>query len=262
MRPINLIPQDERRADSANSRTGPIAYILVGALAVLLIGVTMLVTTSNQISERESEVESLEARKTAATARAERLAPYASFAQVSEQRVSTVASLADSRFDWERVIRQLSLILPPRVFFTSFSASAGGGSGEADSEVVGPSLTLVGCAPSQEAVAGFVASLKEIDGVTRVGLKNSTFSGGEGQTGSSFCSRGHNAQFEILVAFDGAPPSPDSTDAEAAETAEASESESSETEGSSESGSEETSGSGSSTEAEGTASSATTGSAG
>ena len=32
---------------------------------------------------------------------------------MSEQRVATVTSLADSRFDWERVMRELALILPP-----------------------------------------------------------------------------------------------------------------------------------------------------
>jgi len=32
MRPVNLIPAEERRGDAAKSRTGPLAYVLVGVL--------------------------------------------------------------------------------------------------------------------------------------------------------------------------------------------------------------------------------------
>ena len=217
MRPINLIPQEERRSHGTTTRTGPLAYILVGSLAVLLIGVVMLVLTSNQISDRKDEVTSLEAQKARAAALADRLAPYASFHQVAEQRTQTITSLADSRFDWSRVIRELSLILPQQVYFTGLTASAGGSESSA---VGGTALTLTGCAPGQNAVAGFVASLKQVDGVTRVGLNSSSLSGrsegGEEAAGADFCSTGGKAQFVILVAFDSAPPSPDSGEASVA----------------------------------------------
>ncbi len=129
MRPINLIPEEERRSHGATSRTGPLAYIVVGGLALLLVGIVMLVSASNDIADREAEVTRLEAQRSQALTEAEELAPYASFQQVSEERTLTVASLADSRFDWVRVIRQLSLILPPSVYFTSLTGSAGGGEG-------------------------------------------------------------------------------------------------------------------------------------
>ncbi len=38
MRPVNLIPPEERRDGTAKLRGGPLAYILVGALAALLAG--------------------------------------------------------------------------------------------------------------------------------------------------------------------------------------------------------------------------------
>ena len=119
------------------------------------------------------------------------------------------------------MIKQLALILPSNVYFNSLTGSAGGGEGGSEG-IAGPSLTIAGCAPDQDAVAGFVASLKEIDGVTRVELKQSqvTESSGEGgATGASSCAIGRKAQFQIIVAFDEAPPSPDSSagQAEAAE---------------------------------------------
>jgi Tfp pilus assembly protein PilN len=219
MRPINLIPEGERRSRGPSTTGSPLAFLIVGALAILLVGVVMLVLTSNTVSDRESEVATLQAEKAAATAKAEKLTAYASFQQVAEQRTQTIAGLADSRFDWVRVIKQLSLILPPNVFFTNLSGSAGGGEAGAEG-IAGPSLTIAGCAPGQNSVAGFVASLKEIDGVTRVELKQSVLGEGESQaTGASACSVGRKAQFQIIVAFDEAPPSPDSATATATEAA-------------------------------------------
>lgn len=253
MRPINLIPEEERRRsrrDPSASRN-PLAYLIVGALAIVLVAVVMFVLTSNTVSDREGEVATLQAEKAVATAKAEKLTAYASFQAVAEQRTSTIADLANSRFDWVRVIKQLALTLPSNVYFATLSASAGGGEGGSEG-ITGPSLEIAGCAPGQNAVAGFVASLKEIDGVTRVELKQSQLSAaGEGSTnGASSCSVGSKALFTIIVAFDEAPPSPDSATAAEATTAEAEGS----TEG--ESGSTETEGSstesteGSSTETE------------
>jgi Tfp pilus assembly protein PilN len=225
MRPINLIPPEERRGEQAPLRSGPLAYILVGALVVVLAGVTALVLTGNQISEREDEVAKLKSEDAAAAAKALKLAPYTQFRNLSEQRVETVASLADSRFDWERVMRELSLVLPSNTWLTSLSASATGSGGEGGDALgaAGPALQLSGCSTGQEAVAGFVTALKDIDGVTRVGVQSSELGvkssgegGGGGSSGSECRTRSFIAQFEIVVAFDAAPVPPSPGEAEAA----------------------------------------------
>jgi Tfp pilus assembly protein PilN len=211
MRPINLIPERERRAQGGSGRTGPLAYIVVGALAVLLIGVVTMVLTSNQISDREDEVISLEAEKAAASAEAAALTPYVNFAAVAGQRIQTVAGLADSRFDWARVVRQLSLILPPTIYVIGVDGSAGGGATEGPGGgIAGPSLSIKGCAPGQDAVAGFVAALKQIDGVTRVGLSISELEDDSGGGGDAEADCRGTFAFALTVAFDEAPPSPDS----------------------------------------------------
>ena len=97
MRPINLIPPDERRGSQAPLRSGPLAYILVGALVLVLVGVTALVLTGNKVSEREGEVATLTSEDATAAAEAEKLASYVTFQTTSEQRVATVQSLAGPR---------------------------------------------------------------------------------------------------------------------------------------------------------------------
>ena len=247
MRPINLIPADEQRRNrGVGSRSGPLPFLLVGALALLLVGVVMLLHYSHQVSDREDEVATLQAKNAAASAKAEQLAPYTSFAALAEQRTSTIGQLADARFDWSRVIKQLSTILPSDVYFVSLSASAGGASGET-TEVVGPSLSIQGCASSQDGVAAFVSTLKQVDGVTRVSLEKSNRSEITESSGASACSNGNKTTFSVLLAFDDAPPSPDSagiaTEAESSES-ESGEGESEGSEGESEGSTEESSESG------------------
>lgn len=222
MRPVNLIPVDQRRGESAQMRSGPLPYILLGALVLILAGVTALVLTGNQIADSKAEIVTLKREDAAAQARAERLAAYTQFRALSEQRVATVTSLADSRFDWERVMREMSLILPSDVWLVNLTATAnpgvnvdGGNSGSLRSTVPGPALALTGCAASQNSVAGFVTALNDIDGVTRVGVETSELadkksgagvSGGEGGGSSDDCrTRDFIAKFELVVAFDAAP---------------------------------------------------------
>jgi Tfp pilus assembly protein PilN len=232
MRPVNLIPREERRGEHAAMRTGPLVYIAVGVLVAALVGVTALVLTDNEIANRTDEVAQLRHEDAAAKARAQRLSAYTAFRALHDQRVATVTSLADSRFDWERVMRELALVLPGNVWLTNLSATAAPGvtvGGESSSgsssganlrsSAAGPALEISGCAAGQDAVAGFVTALKDIDGVTRVGVQSSALgetapgagvseeSGGSG--GESDCrTRGFIAQFVIVAAFDAAPVTP------------------------------------------------------
>ena len=185
MRPVNLIPPESRRGQSAPLRSGPLPYIAVGVLVALLLGVTALVLTGNEISDHKADIARLEAEDEVATARAEKLSAFTQFRTLREQRILTVASLADSRFDWQRVMQELALILPSDVWLTELTASASLGIRRRRwgrilrGAVAGPALEMKGCAVGHEAVAGFVTDLKDIDGVTRVGVQSSELPGPE-----------------------------------------------------------------------------------
>lgn len=253
MRPIDLIPSEQRQGARAPMRTGSIPYIVIGALVAVLAGVALLVVTGNQISERKDEVAQLQREDAAAQVQAKRLKPYVQFQALHEQRLTTISSLANSRFDWERVMRELALILPRDVWLTELTASAspetgGGSGGSLRSSALGPALELEGCAVGQESVAGFVTALKDIDGVTRVGVESSELpktaegaasSGSEG-SGGGCQTREFIAKFSIVVAFDAAPvPLTAETEGEAAAAA-AESNESSSEAGESEAGGSET----------------------
>lgn len=199
MRPVNLIPPEERRGDRAPLRRGPVAYALVGGLVAVLVLVVALVLTGNSVTEKESELAELEAQRDAVAQEAQALAPYAQFAAMQQNRESTVISLAESRFDWERVLRELALVIPSDVWLVELIGAAGGDG--SDDEVTGPNLEIQGCARDHEAVARFIASLEDIDGVTRVGLSNSVRQ--DTESGSSDCNgRNLPASFQAQAVFD------------------------------------------------------------
>jgi Tfp pilus assembly protein PilN len=230
VRPVNLIPTEERRDHRAPTRTGRLPYVLVGGLVAAVAAVALLTTTSNSVAEREAELASLEAEKAAAAAQATQLAPYAEFASVEEARTATVASLAQSRFDWERVLHELSRVVPEDVWLINLTGTVSpsvGLEGAADSslrsEIAGPALSIIGCGSSHEAVAGFLAALEDIDGVTRVGVTRSELSSSQGPGGGGGgiddCrTRDFISKFEAVAAFDevAAPAVPSADPAAAA----------------------------------------------
>lgn len=246
MRPVNLIPAEERRGEKTPLRTGPVAYLIVGVLALALGGITVLVLTGNKISDSKAEVLSLKSQVSAAEAQARELSPYTSFAAMQQAREETVSSLADSRFDWERTLNELAIVIPEDVWLTNVTAKAtadaasatSASSGTGTESILGPSLDIQGCSTGHEGVAKFLAALRDIDGVTRVTVMSSDRPNASGSTTSSSSSsssggsdsaiscstRNFISTFEVVVAFDGAaattaPAVPTTSDSSAAQPA-------------------------------------------
>jgi Tfp pilus assembly protein PilN len=225
MRPVNLIPPDERRGDSAPMRTGALPYVLIGGLAVALLAVIALAFTSKQISDRKNDVAKLQQEEQQANAKAQGLQAFTTFRTMQESREATVSSLAESRFDWQRVLNEFARVIPADVWFTQVAGTVTPGVQLQNAPeismregVTGPALELVGCAPSQDSVAGLVSDLESIDGVTRVGVQSSersdddtggstaTVTSGSGSSSGSDCrTRSFITKFEIVVAFDAVP---------------------------------------------------------
>ena len=212
MRPINLIPPEERPGSRRPLRSGPLAYIVVGALAAAVIAITALVVLGNSISEKKAEVTGLQAEAAQITAKAQALTAYTQFDTVSEQRLATITELANSRFDWPRILHELSLVMPANVQLTSLAGNVAPGVGTAGGAgvglragVAGPALEMVGCTTSQASVAAFIEALRDIDGVTRVGFQGSSMSGGGANATSAGSCESGGAQFQLVAAFDAAP---------------------------------------------------------
>jgi Tfp pilus assembly protein PilN len=174
MRAINLIPVEARRGGGAPGRTGFIPYALVGLLAVLVIGALGVVMLKNQVKDREAELAKTEIQVTSAEAQATALKPYVTFAELKAKRVETVQQLISSRFDWDRVLNDLSKAIPGNAWLTSFDGSTTGTpSGGAATVAATPTIKIAGCADSHDDVATMLTRMRLIRGVTRVSLASS-----------------------------------------------------------------------------------------
>jgi Tfp pilus assembly protein PilN len=182
VRAVNLIPAESRRTGVSPSlgRLGP-AHLLIGVLVVALGLVTIYVLTGNTISQRKSQLASLQQQVTRVQAEVSRLSSYAHFEQLAQQRAATVRQIAATRFDWHGALSDLSKVMPADASLQSLVAtvSAGsasgssGGGGSVRGDINVPALELKGCTGSQDEVAQLISRLRVINGVTRVTLDDS-----------------------------------------------------------------------------------------
>jgi Tfp pilus assembly protein PilN len=184
VRPVNLLPQGDRArrpADAAGN--GP--YVVLGVLGVLLIAMLAWVLTQNQISAKRVEISRAEAQTRQAEQRAARLGAFGQFATIKETRLRSVTDLARARFDWERLMHELALVLPERTSLTEVAAStspqegegtppppASGAAAAAEADS-GPSAKLTGCSVSQRRVAILMVRLRKLYRATDVELSES-----------------------------------------------------------------------------------------
>jgi hypothetical protein len=182
MRPVNLVPQDQRRRVRAEG-SGKGAHVALAVLAILLGLVVSYVLTSNQVTERKNETAAVSAEADRLEAEAAKRAAYTDFGQIAQTRLQSVAAVASTRFDWERVMREVALIMPAGSWLQSADASvtgaAGGEAAPATTTTtsvgpVSPTANFVGCTPNQEDAARIMVRMRQMHRVQDVKLNGST----------------------------------------------------------------------------------------
>jgi len=215
MKPVNLLPQEARRRP-AGGRAGS-SYVVVGVLGALLLMVLGYVVVSNQATSRSNDAAQAEAEATALEQAAAQKAAFANFAQIKQQRLTSVSSVAETRFDWERFMRELARIMPERSWIQTADASVSGdptntgaaSAAAATGAAVEPTANLVGCTPGQSDTATMMVRLRKLYRVTDVKLNESSVeavggSSGEAETTVDAC--GAYYKYDITVTFSAISP--------------------------------------------------------
>lgn len=210
MRPVNLLPQSARPY-VASGKAGGGSYVVIGVLAALVLAVAAYVLTANQITSHKDAIAKAQSETQAAQAKVADLQKYGDFTAVASARVQDVTELAVNRIDYERLLRETSRVLPNGVWLTSLDAESGGTGSSSSSTTsttsstttpTGPSVHLLGCAPSQDSVATTLVRLRAIHGSDEVDLNDSGRAlklgpMAQSSTGGGDC--GDNYAFDILV---------------------------------------------------------------
>jgi Tfp pilus assembly protein PilN len=202
MNAVNLLPEKHRprKASSGKSKS---SYVALGVLGTVLVAMLVYVLTLNSINSSKTKIGEAKAEATRLDAEANSLGAYGDFAKIKAERVKSVQTLAQGRFDWERLVRELAHVLPSDVWLVNASASAtpadasatpgaagatGGVAATPGAALVsaGPTLTIQGCARDQAQVAVTLVRLRELQGAEDVSLEHSTQGDdGSGSSGSS-----------------------------------------------------------------------------
>jgi Tfp pilus assembly protein PilN len=178
LRPVNLLPARYRPARASGERPG-IGYAVIGALAVLLVMVLLYVVTNNGIKDAQNKTARAQVEQQAAQARIGQLQAYGDFAALKVSREQAVAGVAEVRFDYERLMREVALVLPHNTYLTTFSATGGSGptTTAGTATAAGPTVNMTGCAPSHPGVSVAIVRLRKLHNVQDVELNSSTKAG-------------------------------------------------------------------------------------
>ena len=181
MKAVNLIPTDQRRAQASGAQAGS-SYVVLGVLAVLLLMAVAYVFTSNNVNSRTSDAAAAKSEADQLEAQVAARGAYTNFSQLKEQRIASVRTVADTRFDWERLMRELSRVMPSGSWIQATDASVTGnvtGSDAVATTTTGqpvaaqPKANLVGCTPDQSDVAAMMVRMRQLHRVSDVELNES-----------------------------------------------------------------------------------------
>src|SRR4051812_46752162 len=159
MKAVNLLPEKHRPRQPSGGQ-GKGGYVVLGLLGAVLVGLLVYVLTLNSINDSRTKVTEATAEAARLNDQANSLGPYGDFAKIKAERVKSVMTLAEGRFDYERLVRELAHVLPPDVWLVNASASSVADSttgapnstpapGAAPAPATGPTLKLQGCARAQ-----------------------------------------------------------------------------------------------------------------
>jgi hypothetical protein len=177
MRAVNLLPRDDAKRTKTNV---PVLGGIVGAVVVTAVLAMMFLSASSSVRDKQTQLADLKASLAA-------IPPppppdTAGQALVGEQklRLTALGTALTRRIAWDRVLRDLSLILPSDVWLNDLNAISPASPGSAAPAPIllpgtPPSqFTITGYTYSQAGVARLLSRLERLPELTDVQLLNST----------------------------------------------------------------------------------------
>ena len=207
MRAFDLMPKEEAREKGTRLGLAKIAIALLGLVLLAGLAAAYLYAGAGVMS-KQGELDDLRAKLAELEVPAEEPEAAPALAGEGQARTTALSAALAIRIAWDRILREVSLVVPEDVWLTQLSASTPnavpGGAAAAPAATTGSaspnSLSAVGFARSQESVALFLSRLESIPELTTVQLQASTRT--ESDTGRAYA-------FTVLAGVDplGAPSS-------------------------------------------------------
>lgn len=183
MRAINLLPKDDARRTGKQKKQWIVLIPVVIALLLTVALAAAFLNASGKVKSKQAELTGLQAELAAIpTPDVSKVQSQNALAAEKQTRVTALNAALSHRVAWDRVLRELSLVLPSDVWLTTVSAKAPVSSSVATATaapagaVAATGLTLDGYTYSHAAVARLLSRLAVIPDVTNVQLQQSQLS--------------------------------------------------------------------------------------
>ena len=182
MRAFDLMPKEQTREKGTRVGLAKIAVALLALVLLAGLAAAYLYAGAGAMA-KQGELDDLRAQLAELEVPAEEPAAAApALAGEGQARTTALSAALTIRIAWDRVLREVSLVVPEDVWLSQLSAStpnaAPGGTAAAPAATTGSaspnSLSAVGFARSQESVALFLSRLESIPELTTVQLQAST----------------------------------------------------------------------------------------
>jgi Tfp pilus assembly protein PilN len=167
MRAVNLLPRELDELKAGPSRQ--VVVSCAGAVLAMAVLAGGYMQGSSTLATSNAALTDAQARLAAIPQPMQQPASVTGLPQQRQSRVAALSSALTTRVAWDRVLREVSLVVPDDVWLSSLQAAAPTAAG-----ITGQGIHLTGFTYSQPAVARLLARLTVIPDLQRVSLTSST----------------------------------------------------------------------------------------
>jgi Tfp pilus assembly protein PilN len=175
MRAVNLLPRDDRR-----SRSRPTDPVMIGGVAAFVAATALIaaffLVSSAGVADKQKRLDAVQAELDSTPIPAPSQPGSSALTQDKSQRIAALSDALSKRLAWDRVFRELSLVLPEDVWLSTLSAKAPTG---ASASGTAAGFTINGQTYSHDGVARLLARLALVPHLASVQLQHSSRVTGE-----------------------------------------------------------------------------------
>jgi Tfp pilus assembly protein PilN len=176
VRAVNLLPRDDRRAGRTRQTNPVVVGGTAAFVAMTAILAALFLVTSAGVADKQERLDAVQADLAATPVPPPTPASASALEQEKGERVTALSTVLASRMAWDRVLRELSLVLPEDVWLSTLSAKAPVVAAGAPAA----GFTITGQTYSHDGVARLLARLAVVPHLSNVQLQHSTEAASEG----------------------------------------------------------------------------------
>jgi hypothetical protein len=170
MRAVNLLPKDDGQRGPSWRDNPLVIGGVVGAVLVTAVLAASFLTASTSVADSQKLADAAQAELAATPVPAPTDSGTSAIALEKGSRIGALSAALSGRLAWDRVLREVSLVLPDDVWLTSLSATAP----VAASPTSAAGFSINGRTYSHDGVARLLARLSVVPHLSNVQLQHST----------------------------------------------------------------------------------------